>query len=100
MITVYVVLSAVLVLLFENLFGIMQNPNSWWTVPLIFAGLFLTSLVLLLGVAEKMFYSYALLGKEPPLRDDSFVYGKLNLKASFISLPFIFCVIVYIITSL
>lgn len=46
MITVYVVLSAVLVLLFENLFGIMQNPNSWWTVPLIFAGLFFTFFVL------------------------------------------------------
>ena len=40
MIAVYVVLSAVLVLLFENLFGIMHNPNSWWTVPLIFVGLF------------------------------------------------------------
>ncbi|MBE6606408.1 MAG: CPBP family intramembrane metalloprotease [Ruminococcaceae bacterium] len=83
-----------------RLFEVLDRPKNTIFMIFIFAGLFLTSLVLLLGVAEKMFYSYALLGKEPPLRDDSFVYGKLNLKASFISLPFIFCVIVYIITSL
>ena len=36
---VYVTGSAILMLLFEGLFGIMRQPNSWWLVPLIFAGL-------------------------------------------------------------
>lgn len=39
MIGVYVVASAVLLLLFENLFDIMKQTNSWWLVPLLLVAL-------------------------------------------------------------
>lgn len=40
MIAAYVVLSAVITLLLEKFYGIMQTANSWWVVPLIFIGIF------------------------------------------------------------
>lgn len=46
MIAVYVVLSAVITLLLEKFYGIMQNPNSFWIVPLIFIGIFFAFFIL------------------------------------------------------
>ncbi len=88
------------VFLESHLFDLLDRPKNNIFMIFIFAGLFLTSFIFLLGCAEKMFYSYALAGREPHARDDSFVYGKVNIKTSFISLPFILCAILYIITSL
>ncbi|MBQ4136995.1 MAG: hypothetical protein IJD67_02690, partial [Clostridia bacterium] len=78
----------------------LDRPNNSVFMIFIFLGLFLISLVLLLGCAEKMFYSYALAGREPGTRDDSFVTGKVSLKASLSSIPFLFCLLLYVIVSL
>lgn len=82
-----------------QLFTVLDRPKNNVFMIFIFVGLFLVSLIFLLGCAEKMFYSYALAGREPYERDDSFVCGKVSFKTSFISLPFIFCIVLYIITS-
>lgn len=84
----------------SNLFEILDRPKNNIFMIFIFGGLFLISVVSSLGCAEKMFYSYALAGKDPPLRDDSFVWGKPSLKTAFISVPFIFCFILYMIISI
>ncbi|MBQ7820671.1 MAG: CPBP family intramembrane metalloprotease [Clostridia bacterium] len=83
-----------------QLFAVLDRPNNNVFMIFIFVGLFLLSLVLLLGCAEKMFYSYALAGRDPGTRDDSYVHGKVTFKNSLISIPFLVCLAIYIITSL
>ncbi|MBO7148414.1 MAG: CPBP family intramembrane metalloprotease [Clostridia bacterium] len=88
------------VFLESQLFAVLDRPNNSVFMIFIFLGLFLISLVLLLGCAEKMFYSYALSGRDPGTRDDSFVTGKVSFKSSLSSIPFLFCLLLYIIVSL
>ncbi len=88
------------VFLETNLFELLDRPKNNIFMIFIFAGAFLLFVVLLFGCAEKMFYSYFVMGKEPQMRDDSFVYGKVTLKTAFVSLPFLLCLILYIITSI
>ena len=88
------------VFLESQLFAVLDRPNNGVFMIFIFLGLFLISLVLLLGCAEKMFYSYALSGRDPGTRDDSFVTGKVSFKSSLSSIPFLFCLLLYIIVSL
>lgn len=83
-----------------QLFNVLDRPKNNIFMIFIFVGLFLLFLFFTLGCAEKMFYSYALENRETPERNDNFVYGKISIKSSLISLPFIFCILLYVITSL
>lgn len=83
-----------------QLFNILDRPKNNVFMIFIFVGLFLLFLFFTLGCAEKMFYSYALENRETPERNDNFVWGKVSLKSSLISLPFILCILLYVITSL
>ena len=84
----------------SQLFNILDRPKNNVFMIFIFVGLFLLFLFFTLGCAEKMFYSYALENRETPERNDNFVWGKVSIKNSFISLPFILCILLYVITSL
>ena len=84
----------------SQLFNILDRPKNNIFMIFVFVGLFLTCLFFTLGCAEKLFYSYALENRETPERNDNYVYGKVSLKNSFISLPFLLCTVLYIITSL
>ncbi len=88
------------VFLETQLFSVLDRPNNGVFMIFIFVGLFLTFTVLLLGCAEKMFYSYAISGRDPGTRNDSFVSGKVTLRLSLISVPFLVCFLLYIIISL
>lgn len=83
-----------------QLFNVLDRPKNNIFMIFIFVGLFLLFLFFTLGCAEKMFYSYALENRETPERNDNFVFGKVTIKNSLISLPFIFCILLYVITSL
>jgi len=57
MIAVYVVLSAVITLLLEKFCGIMQTTNSWWTVPLMFAGFFFAFFIIHVLIVVVMIFT-------------------------------------------
>lgn len=50
MLYVYLIISAALIPLLNNFFDILQQPYSWWLVPVLFIGFFIT-FVLLQGLA-------------------------------------------------
>ena len=50
MLYVYLIISATLIPLLNNFFDILQQPYSWWLVPVLFIGFFIT-FVLLQGLA-------------------------------------------------
>lgn len=83
-----------------QLFNVLDRPKNNIFMTFIFVGVFLIVLIMMLGCAEKMFYSYALAGKEPEVRDDSYVGGKVDFKSALSSIPFLLAVILYIIISI